>query len=399
MTLPPQWRRLAAHAAAVTLGAVDDDQAPPGRTQSPASRLVVTSQQEARDVSIEELIDLEQQADFFVVLGQDESAIDLLMAHLRSTGGGSPLPYLKLLEIYRRRGDREAYERTRERFNHRFNAYAPDWEADPQHGRSLEDYPGVVRAPAARLADARSTRWPSSRRCCSAAAAASCSTCRPTAKCCSCTRWRATCSTDQAGRRPTSTCCCRSTEPDVRARHGGRTVTSATGLADRVAPRPPIERCALEPRTSTTASASHGAVDLDPTKPLPIDDTVDVPPRRQPRAARPDQRSDSPSAAAAERELRARYSRARRSSAMRSVSSRLAKHSARAAARSRRRRTPTAGSPPRRSRVVSQRQNSSSLQVADGAVVDALEVAALAGQQLAAACCARPARNRSRLRW
>lgn len=97
-----------------------------------------------RDVSIDELLDLEQQAEFFIVLGQEDAAIDLLVDHLRDTGGGSPLPYLKLLEIYRRRNDREAYERTRARFNHRFNAYAPDWEADLQSGRSLEDYPGVV---------------------------------------------------------------------------------------------------------------------------------------------------------------------------------------------------------------------------------------------------------------
>lgn len=97
-----------------------------------------------RDVSIEELLDLEQQAEFFIVLGQEEAAIDLLVDHLRDTGGGSPLPYLKLLEIYHRRGDREAYERTRARFNHRFNAYAPDWDIDLQNGRSLDDYAGVV---------------------------------------------------------------------------------------------------------------------------------------------------------------------------------------------------------------------------------------------------------------
>lgn len=97
-----------------------------------------------RDVSIEELIDLEQQAEFFSVLGQEEAAIDLLVDYLRSTGGGSPMPYLKLLEIYRRRDDRESYDRTRARFNHRFNAYAPDWEADPTQGRSLEDYPAIV---------------------------------------------------------------------------------------------------------------------------------------------------------------------------------------------------------------------------------------------------------------
>ncbi len=97
-----------------------------------------------RDLSIEELIDLEQQAEFFVVLGQDDAAIDLLVEHVRSTGGGSPLPYLKLLEIYHRLGDREAYERTRTRFNQRFNAYAAEWSAGLLQGRSLEDYPDVL---------------------------------------------------------------------------------------------------------------------------------------------------------------------------------------------------------------------------------------------------------------
>ncbi len=97
-----------------------------------------------REVSVEELIDLEQQAEFFVVLGQDAAAIELLMGHLRSTSGASPLPYLKLLEIYKRRGDRTDYERLRDRFNSRFNAYAPVWETDLQGGRTLEDYPAVI---------------------------------------------------------------------------------------------------------------------------------------------------------------------------------------------------------------------------------------------------------------
>ena len=97
-----------------------------------------------RDVSIEELIDLEQQAEFFVVIGQDSSAIDLLVEHLRLTGGGSPLPYLKLMEIYHRVGEQGAYARTRSRFNDRFNAYAPAWAEGVQQGRGLEGYPGVV---------------------------------------------------------------------------------------------------------------------------------------------------------------------------------------------------------------------------------------------------------------
>ena len=112
-------------------------------TAAPAPVVPVTPEP-TRDLSVEELIDLEQQAEFFVVLGQDGAAIDLLMSHVRRDGGISPLPYLKLLEIYRRRGDTVAYERTRDRFNRRFNAYAPDWESDLQQGRSLVDYPEII---------------------------------------------------------------------------------------------------------------------------------------------------------------------------------------------------------------------------------------------------------------
>lgn len=97
-----------------------------------------------REVSVEELLDLEQQAEFFIALGQEDAAVELLMSHLRSTGGMSPLPYTKLLEIYRRRDDRDAFERIRARFNRRFNAYAPDWDDGPMSGRVLEDYPEVM---------------------------------------------------------------------------------------------------------------------------------------------------------------------------------------------------------------------------------------------------------------
>lgn len=114
-----------------------------GQTPLDGVRPLVAEAQK-REVSVEELIDLEQQAEFFIVLGQDSAAIDLLMTHLRSTSGASPLPYLKLLEIYKRRGERADYERLRERFNSRFNAYAPSWETDLQGGRALDEYPSVM---------------------------------------------------------------------------------------------------------------------------------------------------------------------------------------------------------------------------------------------------------------
>jgi len=130
----------------------EDDDLAAQRTAAaavPASGFVPTmptpvEPEPVRELSVEELIDLEQQAEFFIVLGQDDAAIDLLMSHVRSDGGNSPLPYLKLLEIYRRRGEHDAYERIRERFNRRFNAYAPDWESDLQHGRSLAEYPDTM---------------------------------------------------------------------------------------------------------------------------------------------------------------------------------------------------------------------------------------------------------------
>ena len=97
-----------------------------------------------RPVSVEELLDLDQQVDFFIVLGQAQSAVDLLLSHVRATGGANALPYLRLLQIYRQQGDEESFERTRDRFNQRFNAQAPDWRGDLAAGRCLEQYPDIV---------------------------------------------------------------------------------------------------------------------------------------------------------------------------------------------------------------------------------------------------------------
>lgn len=97
-----------------------------------------------REMTVEELIDLEQQAEFFVVLGQDGAAVELLEGHVASGSGASPLPCLKLLEIYKRLDRRDDYERVQKVFNERFNGYAPTWDSNLQQGLSLEDYPGVV---------------------------------------------------------------------------------------------------------------------------------------------------------------------------------------------------------------------------------------------------------------
>ena len=116
----------------------------PASVVTPAPRPSMILQEPLKAVSVEELIDLEQQAEFFIVLGQDDAAIELLEAHLGGHTQEIPWPYLKLMEIYRRLSRRADYERVQERFNAHFNGRAPTWESDMEQGRSLVDYPGVV---------------------------------------------------------------------------------------------------------------------------------------------------------------------------------------------------------------------------------------------------------------
>ncbi|MEO7010572.1 MAG: hypothetical protein ABI156_15590, partial [Caldimonas sp.] len=106
--------------------------------------LAATQSRTPHELSIEELIDLEQQVEFFIVLGQDEAAIELLSGTLHGSGAASPLPYFKLLEIYRRRGEEASYARIAEAFQQRFGAFAPTWDAALGLGRSLEDYPQAI---------------------------------------------------------------------------------------------------------------------------------------------------------------------------------------------------------------------------------------------------------------
>ena len=95
-------------------------------------------------VSVEELLDLQQQAEFFSVLGQDDAALKLLADHLTQTRGDYPLPYLQLMDICRRRSDKAGYERTRSRLQMRFGTSWPGWHEQSQDQRRLEDCPDLL---------------------------------------------------------------------------------------------------------------------------------------------------------------------------------------------------------------------------------------------------------------
>jgi hypothetical protein len=125
-------------------GFTDEPVAEPGINLKPKAAPFVSAT-ELPWLSADELIDLEQQAEFFVALGQDDSAVSLLEQQLCDVGGGGAWPYLKLLEIYRRLEDRDSYERVREGLDRRFGPSSTGWADGRTSGRPLDSYPELTR--------------------------------------------------------------------------------------------------------------------------------------------------------------------------------------------------------------------------------------------------------------
>ncbi|MFG6466391.1 FimV family protein [Roseateles sp. BYS87W] len=91
----------------------------------------------------DELLDLQQQVDFLQLLGQHESAADLLAARL-TQGSASAMPYLLLMELCQQRGELEVFAELVKQFQKRFGALAPDWSQSLASGRSLDGCPSVI---------------------------------------------------------------------------------------------------------------------------------------------------------------------------------------------------------------------------------------------------------------
>jgi hypothetical protein len=98
----------------------------------------------ASHASIESLIDLEQQVEFFVVLGQDDSAVELLSEFLKNQGADAPLVHQRLLETYHRKGDVAGFERAAARMRKLFGGEAPGWAPQWSAGRDMDAYPEVM---------------------------------------------------------------------------------------------------------------------------------------------------------------------------------------------------------------------------------------------------------------
>ncbi len=117
----------------------DDDDSTPVPLEAERAEFA-PSQAASRSVATEELFDVQQQADFFISLGEDEQAIKVLRDHVDESLVPSPLAYLDLLKIYHRLNRPDAYEALRADFNRRFNAGAPAFGQFSDEGRGLESY-------------------------------------------------------------------------------------------------------------------------------------------------------------------------------------------------------------------------------------------------------------------
>jgi hypothetical protein len=92
----------------------------------------------------EELLDVQEKANFFLAVGQPEKAIELLESRLLEHLGASPFLWLDLLDLCRKLQRRDDYERVREEFQGTFAARLPHFEEAETGSGGLEHYPKAL---------------------------------------------------------------------------------------------------------------------------------------------------------------------------------------------------------------------------------------------------------------
>lgn len=116
----------------------------PAGTVPPAYRI--------HQINVEPILDIRQQAEFFVSLGQTDRALRILKKQIAEASEPNPMVYMDLLALYHSLGLKADFREQREAFGQQFNALVPDFPAFNLEGKDLEAYPEV-------LADL-TKRWP-----------------------------------------------------------------------------------------------------------------------------------------------------------------------------------------------------------------------------------------------
>ena len=91
------------------------------------------------------LFDVQEQAEFYASIGENDQAVDILQSHIAQHQASSPLAYLELLQLLYRLSRTEAYEQAREQFQAHFNVQVPSFLGFSRKGRDLwSGYPEVL---------------------------------------------------------------------------------------------------------------------------------------------------------------------------------------------------------------------------------------------------------------
>lgn len=96
-----------------------------------------------REISTEEMLDVRQQADFFMTLGQYDEAIGVLEGCINTSGESNPLVYLDLLRVLHTLSKKSGYDHYRDRFNALFTGAVPVYASFHQQGNNLNAYPDI----------------------------------------------------------------------------------------------------------------------------------------------------------------------------------------------------------------------------------------------------------------
>ena len=91
-------------------------------------------------INPEAIFYLQQQAEFFISVGENEQAIGVMKKHIAENDTSSPLAYLELLRLYHSLGRTEDFAQLRAEFHRYFNAQVPEFAQFHQAGRFLLSY-------------------------------------------------------------------------------------------------------------------------------------------------------------------------------------------------------------------------------------------------------------------
>lgn len=108
--------------------------APPG---APVARIPPPTSTDPGDQTLE-------LAEIMLSMGLGHGATRALAEQIRNEPKQALRHWLKLLDIYRKNGQQEEFERSSEELRQHFNVRSEDWHATPGDRQSLEDYPHIA---------------------------------------------------------------------------------------------------------------------------------------------------------------------------------------------------------------------------------------------------------------